>query len=83
VGIRRGFGPGFVTAAPGRFYRPYYAFRPRLSLGFGLWAGYPIAYPYGYSDPYYNPYGYGYGYGYGYASPYRAYGYARRQALRR
>src|SRR5262245_9339192 len=31
--------------APVRFYRPYYAFRPRVSLGFGLWVGFPIAYP--------------------------------------
>ena len=23
---------------------PFYSFRPRFSLGFGLWAGYPIAY---------------------------------------
>lgn len=52
-----------------RFYRPYYSFRPRLSLGFGLWAGYPFAYSYGYYDPFYDPY---------YASPYPyapAYGY--------
>jgi hypothetical protein len=48
--------------APVRFFRPYYAFRPRISLGFGLWAGFPIAYPsyYGYYDPYYDPYGYAY-----------------------
>ena len=49
--------------APVRFVRPYYAFRPRLSLGFGLWAGFPIAY----YDPYYYPYTYPY--------PYPAYGY--------
>jgi hypothetical protein len=47
------------------YYRPYYAFRPRLSLGFGLWAGYPVAYPsyyypYGYAAPYpVDPYAYG------------------------
>jgi hypothetical protein len=58
-----------VIAAPVRFYRPYYAFRPRLSLGFGLWAGFPIAYPYsyGYYDPYYYPYSY--------SNPYPAYPY--------
>jgi hypothetical protein len=56
------------------FYRPYYAFRPRLSLGFGLWAGYPVAYPYypaypyGYATPYpVDPYAYG--------SPAPSYGY--------
>jgi hypothetical protein len=53
-------GPRVFGVAPGRFYRPYYTFRPRLSLGFGLWVGFPIAYPYyyGYYDPYYSPYGY-------------------------
>ena len=29
-------------------------FRPRLSIGFGIWAGYPITY----YDPYYYPYDY-------------------------
>jgi hypothetical protein len=82
----------------GRFYgngfgyalgAPYYAFRPRVSLGLGLglWLGYPVAYPYWafpdpyiYGDPYWYP-GYGYpGYGYaappygGYPAPGRAYG---------
>jgi PEGA domain len=73
---RRGFGSRGVFVAPSHFYRPYYTFRPRFSLGFGLWAGYPIAYPY----PYY--YGYGYGYPYAYDSyadpgyyPPPAYGY--------
>jgi hypothetical protein len=37
-----------------RFYRPYYSFRPRWSLGFGLWVGYPVTYPYYY--PYAVPY---------------------------
>jgi hypothetical protein len=53
------------------FYRPYYTFRPRLSLGFGLYVGYPVLYPYygaygypGYYDPYYNPYAYAAPYGY-------------------
>jgi hypothetical protein len=66
------------------FASPFYAFRPRLSLGFGLWAGYPVAYPYyygypsAYPYPYADPYSYSYpGYGYppsyGYASP--SYGY--------
>jgi len=46
-------GPSF-TIAPRRFYRPYYVFRPRLSIGFGLWAGFPVTY----YDPYYYPYDY-------------------------
>jgi hypothetical protein len=61
-------GHGFV--GPTHFFRPYYAFHPRVSLGFGLWAGYPFAYPYAYynpfySYPYYSPYPY---YPYGYSS---------------
>jgi hypothetical protein len=47
----------------------YYSFRPRLSLGFGLWMGYPVPYPYYYDDPYSYAYPYP-------ADPY-AYGYAR------
>ena len=61
------------TVAPFRFYRPYYVFRPRVSLGFGFWAGFPISYPYyyGYYDSYYGPYPYGYVYAYPpYAYPY-------------
>jgi len=46
-------GPRF-SVAPRRFYRPYYVFRPRFSIGFGIWAGYPITY----YDPYYYPYDY-------------------------
>jgi PEGA domain len=60
VGVERGFGSRFGVVGPTRFFRPYYSFRPRLSLGFGLWAGYPFAYPYAYYDPFYSPYGYGY-----------------------
>ncbi len=53
-------GPRVVGVAPVRFYRPYYTFRPHVSLGFGLFAGFPIAYPYyyGYYAPHYSPYGY-------------------------
>jgi hypothetical protein len=54
------------------FYRPYYSFSPRLSLGFGLWAGYPVAYPYYYGYPYAYPYPVD-PYAYGYAAP--SYGY--------
>jgi hypothetical protein len=70
VGVERGFGSRFGVYGPVRFFRPYYAFRPRLSLGFGLWAGYPIAYPYAYYDPFYSPYDY-----YGYSSAYPPYDY--------
>ena len=35
--------------APRSYYRPY-VFRPRLSIGFGIFAGYPV--PYAYSYPY-------------------------------
>jgi hypothetical protein len=58
------------------FVRPYYAFRPRFSVGFGLWAGYPVTFPYygyyGYPYPYAYPYPYD-PYAYGYAAP--SYGY--------
>jgi hypothetical protein len=72
-GFQRGFGSRFASVAPVRFFRPYYAFRPRLSLGFGLWLGYPITYPYAYYNPYYDPYAYGYPPPY---APYASYGYA-------
>lgn len=47
------------------YYRPYYRFVPRVSLGIGLWAGYPVAwssyyYPYAYGYPSYSPYYNGY-----------------------
>jgi len=48
-------GPRF-SYAPRVFYRPYYVFRPRFSIGFGIWAGYPITY----YDPFYYPYDYSY-----------------------
>jgi hypothetical protein len=51
------------------YYRPYYSFRPRLSLGFGLWLGYPVGYPYYYSYPYPYPYPYSYPYPYPYPDP--------------
>ena len=79
--------PRAVRVAPMRFYRPYYTFRPRLSLGFGLSLGYPVRYSsyYGYYDPFYSypyypygyaspyPYPYPYPYSYSYPSPYPAY----------
>jgi hypothetical protein len=62
-------GARFVGVRPVPFVRPYYAFRPRFSIGFGFWAGYPVGYPYAYY-PYYYPYPY-----YGYPYPYAPYGY--------
>jgi len=70
--------PRVIGVSPYRFARPYYAFRPRLTIGFGLWVGYPVpfpyySYPYAYASPY--PYGvppYAYPappYGYSYPSP--------------
>jgi hypothetical protein len=61
--------PRVVHVAPYRFARPYYAFRPRVSLGFGLFAGYPVRYPYFYGSPYAYPYPYPYP-AYGYPAPY-------------
>jgi hypothetical protein len=54
-------GGGYYRAP---FYRPYYSFRPRVSLGIGLWMGYPVPYPYYgspyvYAAPYAPPYAYG------------------------
>jgi hypothetical protein len=88
-GVVRGGAPRGGVFAPYRYYRPsyyrpsyyrpYYAFRPRFSLGFGLWVGYPIPYPYyyGYGYPYPYPYSYPYPYPYAYGSYYPApsYGY--------
>jgi hypothetical protein len=51
----------FIIGGP-RFQRPYYTFRPRVSLSFGLWIGYPVAYPF-YDVPYV------YGTPYAYATP--------------
>ncbi|MEO8260429.1 MAG: PEGA domain-containing protein [Acidobacteriota bacterium] len=61
----RSVGSRVVVAAPFRaFARPYYSFRPRVSVGFGLSVGYPVAFPYGYGYGYGNPYRYGYPYPY-------------------
>ena len=58
------------------YSRPYYTFRPRMSLGFGLWLGYPVDYygsPYGYAYPSPDPYAYDVAPSYGYpAAPYRS-----------
>jgi hypothetical protein len=53
-----------------RGYYPYYSFYPHVSIGFGIWAGYPVGYPYSYGYyPYAYPYAYPYPYGY-YGYPY-------------
>ena len=71
-GTYRGYSPyrGYRVVAPVRFIRPYYTFRPRVNIGFGIWAGDPFAYSYGFYDPFF----YG-GYGYPGAYPYPSYGY--------
>jgi hypothetical protein len=53
------------------FYGPYYAFRPRFSIGFGFFVGQPVPYPYAYVYPYSYPYPYSYRYPYPYPYPYR------------
>jgi hypothetical protein len=76
---------GFISVRPS-FYRPYYSFRPRVSVGFGLWMGYPVPYPsyydspYGYAYPSVDPYAYAeaapvYGSSQPYASPGQSSGY--------
>lgn len=39
--------PSFRSWIRSDYYytRPYYAFRPRISIGFGIWAGFPVAFP--------------------------------------
>jgi hypothetical protein len=78
----RTVGPRVIVGAPFRgFARPYYAFRPRFSIGFGISVGYPIAFPYyaydyGYPYPYYSyPYASAYGYPYPYPVPSDPYAY--------
>jgi len=48
VAPRSNYRPGYRGIAPYRPYffgRPYYAFRPRLNIGFGLWLGFSVPYP--------------------------------------
>jgi PEGA domain-containing protein len=55
---RDGIGPRYEPRFAPRFYSRPYVFRPRFSIGFGIFAGYPV--PYAYSYPYPVPvYGYG------------------------
>jgi len=62
------FAHGHPFVGPVRFFHPYYAFRPHVAVGLGLWAGYPFAYPYAFYNPYYYPY-YPY-YSYNFYPPY-------------
>jgi len=62
---------------PYSYYRPYYRFSPRISLGIGVWAGYPVTW----SGYYWSGYPYSYGYPYpsypyysGYPAPSYPYG---------
>ena len=41
----RYWGGNSWNVAPARYYRPYYAFRPHVRLGFGIFVGFPVAYP--------------------------------------
>ena len=50
-----GYSPGFY--GPRSYYRPY-VFRPRYSIGFGIFLGYPVPYTYSYPYPI-EVYGYG------------------------
>ncbi len=55
----RSYGPSYRSWYRSDYYysRPYYAFRPRFSIGIGLWLGYPVSLPrYGYAP--YPVYGY-------------------------
>jgi len=49
---RGGYAPRYVPRvyAPRSFYRPY-VFRPRVSIGFGVFAGFPVPYTYSYPYP--------------------------------
>src|SRR5437867_9969882 len=66
----RVFGPRVIVSRF-QFAQPFFTFRPRFNLGFGLWAGFPVAYPYPYvySYPYPYPYAYSYSYDSAYAHP--------------
>jgi PEGA domain len=55
----RGFDRGFDHVRMIRpFGGPFFGFRPRFDLGFGLFVGWPVPYPWDYVaiDPYYYPY---------------------------
>jgi hypothetical protein len=70
AGVRGGtFNHGGWNVAPLHYFHPYYAFHPHFSLGFGLWAGYPVTWAYPYYYPPYPSYYYPYTYPHGPEGP--------------
>jgi hypothetical protein len=68
----RGFGSPFARVRVVHpFHGPFFAFRPRFNLGFGVFAGYPVPYPWDYVAPYPDAYPYDEDpYGVTYSDPY-------------
>jgi hypothetical protein len=59
-----GYYGGYGGYYGGYYARPYYAFRPRFSIGFGVYVGFPVAFPSGFTFSTAGVYGYpGYAYG--------------------
>lgn len=54
----------YTPYRPHYFSRSYYAFRPRVNIGFGLWLGYSVRYPWSWYYGGYRPRLYGYWDGY-------------------
>ena len=50
-GYYHGYHSVIVPVVP--YYRPYYAFHPHFTIGFGLFVGYPVPYPYYFGAPSY------------------------------
>jgi hypothetical protein len=66
-------GSRYYGVRPVYYPRPYYAFAPRVSVGLGVWAGFPVAFPafgvgvgVGVGGPYVGAYAYPGAYAYGY-----------------
>jgi hypothetical protein len=66
----RSYGPTRFAILPRghEFFSRYYSFRPRLTLGFGLYVGYPVPFPRWYDSYWYSNYGYNFS-----AAPYGGY----------
>ena len=56
----RSYGPTRFAILPRghEYFTRYYSFRPRLSIGFGLYVGYPVPFPRWYDSYWYSNYGY-------------------------